>query len=90
MARVQLGDIIRIEQSQEPLAGQWLIDYIDPTQIDLIETRTSEKLHIDLANHTITAIDILSRADSPGFVEQNGLEIGAVSYTHLTLPTKLL
>jgi hypothetical protein len=78
--KLQLGDIIEIEAPSDDSVNnkQFYIKYIDPTIIDLIaedgnETQIAITETGSLRNEAITGINIINRADEPGYAKQNGL-----------------
>lgn len=81
---LQLGDVIQLTNPvNELLNGQtFLIDYLDASKAYLINTDTLSRLKLTispdgtLGDGHITQIDLLSRADSPGYAAQNGLVSG--------------
>lgn len=81
---LQLGDVIKIfNPVNEILDNQsFIIDYIDNTKAYLINTDTLNKIKLKisedgiLGDGNIKQIDILSRAESPGYASQNGLTPG--------------
>ena len=77
---LQLGDIILIKSKTNPNINDKLfyIDFISNKRIQLKNTETldTQQLYIEnnkLINESIDEIDILSRADEPGYARQNGL-----------------
>ena len=81
---LQLGDIIQITNPKnEKLDNQtFIIDYIDPSKILLINAETLENIKLKISDEkiigdgTITKIAILSRSDEKGYARQNGLVFG--------------
>jgi hypothetical protein len=80
---LQLGDIIEIEASQNPELHQqqFFIKYIDNEKISLDNgVQKTVTLNIkpngELYEESIETITILSRAESPSYIEQNGYTIG--------------
>ena len=81
---LQLGDVIQITNPKnEKLDNQtFIIDYIDPSKILLINTDTLENIKLKISDEkiigdgTITKIAILSRSDEKGYARQNGLLFG--------------
>lgn len=81
---LQLGDVIQITNPKnEKLDNQiFIIDYIDPSKILLINADTLENIKLKISDEkiigdgTITKIAILSRSDEKGYARQNGLVVG--------------
>ena len=80
---LQLGDIIKINAPTDTNIHDqvYYIEYIDSTQIDLLDQDKSElKLYINesgkFTNESIQDIELLSRADYPGYAQQNELVKG--------------
>lgn len=81
---LQLGDVIKITNPvNEMLDSQtFIIDYIDNSKTYLINTDTLNRIKLNineegiLGDGNITKIEILSRAESPSYAEQNGLTPG--------------
>ena len=77
----ELGDIIQLESPSHEELHQMVayIDYIDDTQIILIDTSSSNKINLllkedgTLFDESITAIYLLSRSKEKGFARQNDL-----------------
>ena len=77
---LQLGDIIEIEAPGDDIIDNkyFYIDYIDPNEIRLKSSETGETQVLliengNLRNESITAINILSRAENNGYANQNNL-----------------
>ena len=77
---LQLGDIILIKSKTNPNINDkiFFIEYISNKRIQLKNTETLDvqQLYIEnnkLLNESIDEIDILSRAEEPGYARQNGL-----------------
>lgn len=74
---LQLGDIIEIESSanQELNRKIFFIKYIDNEKIILVNNERETILNIkptgELYEESIESINILSRADTPSYAEQN-------------------
>ena len=81
---LQLGDVIKITNPKnEKIDNQtFIIDYIDPSKMLLINTETLENIKLKISDEkiigdgTITKIAILSRSDEKGYARQNGLVFG--------------
>lgn len=76
---LELGDIISIisKKHHEINNKTYLIEYIDKTQIHLLQDETFEKIKIYLKddrieNYEIDAIQILYRQEQKGYARQNG------------------
>ena len=77
---LQLGDIIEIEAPGDDIIDNkyFYIDYIDSNEIRLKSPETGETQVLliesgNLRNESITAINILSRAENNGYANQNNL-----------------
>ncbi len=79
---LQLGDIIEIEApSDDKLDNKtFFIEYIDLNEINIIADRIKETIKLNddgsLRNESIVEINIISRAASPGYAQQNNLTPG--------------
>ena len=80
---IQLGDIIQIIAPSDIILNNhtFFVKYLDKTKLLLVEENGTEtSISFDktgkLDNESITSIEILSRANSPSYVEQNNLKIG--------------
>ena len=79
---LQLGDIIEIEApSDDKLDNKtFFIEYIDLNEINIIADGIKETIKLNddgsLRNESIEAINIISRADNPGYAQQNNLTPG--------------
>ena len=79
---LQLGDIIEIEASANPELHQktFIINYIDNEKIILVNNEGEITLNIkpngELYEESIETINILSRADTPSYAQQNGYTPG--------------
>ena len=78
---LQLGDLIYITNPVNDILNEhtFFIDYIDKTKAFLINADTLKKIKLKISENgvlgdgNISKIEILSRADSPGYAEQQGL-----------------
>ena len=80
---LELGDIITfIAPSNSMLNNKiFFIQYLDNTEIVILDTETGEKENIGMTDgilndKTIEQVEILSRAENPGFAMQNNLVPG--------------
>ena len=78
--QLQLGDVIEIiDPTNEVLDKQtFIIDYIDPTIIKLINIQDFNKISLkikngSLVNQNIVSISLLQRNENIGYAKQNGL-----------------
>ena len=81
---LKLGDLIYIIDPTNEILNDntFIIEYIDPMKIKLVNIRTFEKTQLKIGDQgiigdgTITEIKILSRNPDEGFARQNGLISG--------------
>lgn len=82
---LELGDIIQIESPSHIELHQMVayIEYIDNTQIHMIDTSTSNKINLQikedgtLFDESIKGIILLSRSSDKGFAKQNDLHVNS-------------
>ena len=77
---LKLGDIIKIESPDNSDLNEkiFLINYITKEQINIISSDFEISLRVDenkLADKTIESIELLSRSDKEGYVQQNNLVV---------------
>ena len=77
---IELGDVIQIIAPSNPAIndGTYIVDYIDSSTIRLVnvDTLAGYTLNIrdgSLTDESITGINIIDKADTPGYATQNGL-----------------
>ena len=77
---LQLGDIIQIDAPDNPGLDQrtFLVDYIDSTDIRLLDTENFAELSLrvsdgNISDESILGISILDRPEEEGYARQNGL-----------------
>ena len=82
--QIQLGDIIEIQAPSDPDINekQFFVSYASQTLIKLIGENSDKEVELPITesgefrNEAITGVDLLSRAESPSYSIQNGLEPG--------------
>ena len=80
---IQLGDIVELiaPDSEQLNLQQFYVDYIDPSKILLINVENQQPIQLDIENGklvdpSILQINLLSRADAPGYARQHNLVPG--------------
>jgi hypothetical protein len=80
---IQLGDIVDLiaPDNEQLHLQQFYIEYIDPTKILLVNTESKQLVQLDikdgeLSDESVIQINLLSRADAPGYARQHNLVPG--------------
>ena len=77
---LELGDIIKLiaPSNSNINNNNFFIQYLDDAKVELIEIENGDKLVLDIVDGTLSdksieQVEIISRAENPGYARQNGL-----------------